>query len=250
MRRGWVVLAGIALGACGGSGRGPAPVAPEVLMETSMRQFRAGQFSAARRGFERASFEVAANDPISAEARYYLAECQFALGEYPEAARNFRRVADEFPDHPLAPDALMRSGDALAAQWRRPQLDPTPADEALAEYRELLARYPDSRAAERVRLKIAELAEQYAEKNYRAGIFYLRLKAYDSAIIYFRTIVAQYPETRHASESLLRLVETYRRLGYGEEQRETCAHLRQYYPETEGIDQTCPAAAAPSPGSP
>jgi outer membrane protein assembly factor BamD len=137
----------------------------------------------------------------------------------------------------------MRSGDALAAQWRRPELDPTSAEEALAEYRELVARYPDSRAAERVRLTLAKMADMFGEKTYKAGIFYYRLKAYDSAIIYFRSVVADYGESSFAPRALMMLVQAYREIGYGEEERETCAHLRQYYPNTEDLDQTCPAAA-------
>ena len=236
------VLSVLVFCACGGNKvRVRNTVTPETLMETSKQQLRQGRFGTARTGFQRVAFEVPANDPLGGEARYYLAECYFAQGDYTEASRAFRKVADDYADHPLAPDALLRAGDALTAIWGHPELDPTSGDEALATYRELTTRYPGSRAAERGRLKQQALADRFAEKEYRAGLFYFRLKAYDSAIIYFRGVAAQYGESSVAPRALVKLVEAYRRINYKEELRETCAHLRQYYPKAEGLNEACPA---------
>ncbi len=249
MRPVWeVILAAAAVSGCGGqSFRIKDYVTPETLMEASKQQFRHGNFSGARVGFQRVSFEVPSNDPLAGEAKYYLGECDFAQGEYADASREFRHVADDFDNHTLAPDALLRSGDALAELWRRPELDPTSGEEALAAYRELATRYPDSRAAERARLKLAALADRFAEKEYLAGLFYFRLKAYDSAIIYFRSVAADYGESTWAPRALIKLVDSYRRINYQEELRETCAHLRQYYPKAQGLKENCPAAEASSP---
>lgn len=233
--------------ACHSQRPDPPPLVPDVAMATSMRQFRNGKFSAARQGFQRLSFELPTADSVGMTARYYLAECYFAMGQYLDASREFQRVSDDDPNHPLAPDALLRSGDALAAMWSRPELDPTYGEEALAEYRELLARYPDSRAAERVRLKVGRLSDKFAEKMYRVGEFYLRLKAYDSAIIYFRSVAAEYGESRFAPVALLRLAETYQRIDYLEERREICANLRQYYADLDGLAEACPLSPASPP---
>jgi len=213
-------------------------------MDASKAEFRHGHFSRARTGFLRVNFEVAANDSVGAVARYLTAECDYALTNYLEAAKGFRRIADEFPDHHLAPDGLMRAGDALNALWVRPELDPSYGEEALAAYRELAARYPESRATARSQLKLAALADRFAEKEYKAGMFYFRLKAFDSAIIYFRSVAAQWGESRLAPVSLIMLVRTYQRLNYKEETQETCANLRQYYPNAKDLNETCPPAPA------
>jgi outer membrane protein assembly factor BamD len=239
-----VFAALVAVGACGGPQfRLKDYVTPETLMEASKQQFRKGHFSAARTGFQRVTFEVPASDPLGGEARYYLAECNYAEGEFVDAAKNFRKVADDYAGNPLAPDALLRAGDAAVAEWNRIELDPTSGQEALASYQELTTRYPNSRAAERARLKLKSLADRFAEKEYRAGVFYFRLKAYDSAIIYFRAVAADYGNSEYAAQALIKLVESYRRIKYKEEIHETCAHLRQYYPRAEGLSQVCPVAA-------
>lgn len=233
-----VVLLAAASG-CGGR-RQPPPIPPETLLEEAKALYRRGKIGPAKERLERITSGSGARGPLLAEAYYYLGECEFAQGLYLEASRQFRRVADGFPQHPLAPDALLRSGDALAQLWKEPELDPEHGENAMATYRELVGRFPESRAARRAALKMNALAERFAEKDYKNGIFYQRLKAYDSAIIYFRSVVANYAETSFAPRALIRLVQIYRELQYGEEMRETCEHLRNYYPGAEGLNRVCP----------
>ncbi len=239
------LLIGVALAsACGGKPREPAPVtAADSLYQAAMRQYRRGDCSHAREGLRQLAANLPAGDPLAAETAYYLAECDYADGLYLEAARQFRRVADEHAAHPLAPDALLRAGDAQTELWKNPELDPEYGEAAMTTYRELVARFPDSRAAARAGPKLVKLADMFADKEFRNGRFYQRLKAYDSAILYFRSIVADYPQSRYAPLALLRLVQVYRILEYTEELRDTCEHLRRYYPQAGGLDAACPAAA-------
>jgi outer membrane protein assembly factor BamD len=214
----------------------------DSVYRTAMRQYRRGNLSRARENFALVLTNPG-SDALAAEASYYQAECDFANGLYLEAAREFRRVADEHAGHRLAPDALLRAGDAQAELWRNPELDPEYGQAAAATYRELVARFPDSRAARRAAAKLVRLADMFADKDYRSGRFYQRLKAYDSAILYFRGVVADYPQSRYAPDALLQLVQIYRLLNYADERRDTCDHLYRYYPQARGLSQACPAAA-------
>jgi len=47
----------------------------------------------------------------------------------------------------------------------------------------------------------------------------------------------------------MRLVDSYRAIGYTDELKETCGTLRKYYPQTAGLGASCPAdttTASPS----
>lgn len=215
----------------------------ESLYDAAMEAFRRGDCGLARQAFQRLIFEVPAQDERQANVRYYLGECMLQQNEPLEAARQFRRVADEYPRHQLAPDAVLRAGDANATLWDDPELDPAYGETALATYGELVGRYPTSAAASRARLRIAALNEMFAEKGYKNGVFYYRLKAFDSAIIYFRSVAADYPASSYASLSVVKLIETYDRIGYIEERDEMCQYLRQYYPGTEGVEDRCAQGA-------
>lgn len=237
---------GIALIVLAGCGRGfqadqyPNPTA---LLEAAKAEYRRGDCADARIGFQGLSLQLAARDPLQAEIRYFLAECTLRDGEYLEAARQFRRVADEFPQHALAPDALLRAGAAFAELWKRPELDPSYGQNAIDVWRELMGRFPGSTAAERARLRVRELNEMFAAKDYKNGEFYLRLRAYDSAIIYFQGVVAEYPQSSFAPKAVLKLIEAFSRIGYEAEKRDMCNYLRQYYPQSYSDAEECPSSA-------
>lgn len=227
--------------ACGRPQPVQTVISPDDVMDRAREEFRRGDFNAAAVGFERVAFEYPMGHPYIAEARYSLGECRFQTGEFLAAAAEFRRVADDHSTSPYAPLALLRAGDAQLRLWRHPELDPTPGSEALAFYQELTGRYPGTEAAARAQLHVTRLREWFAEKTYRNGVFYLRRDAYDSAILYFKHLVATWEDTPRAPDALLRLVEIYAVLEYQNERRETCGHLRRYYPQAEGLDKVCPA---------
>jgi outer membrane protein assembly factor BamD len=177
---------------------------------------------------------------------FHLGEVTFARGENLEAVRYFRRVADESPNDPLAAEALLRVGDAYADLWGRPELDPSYGQTALAAYQELSSRYPDTPSAQRGQRRVRELEEKFAIKQYKAATYYLRYKAYDSAALYLRQIVADYPRTSVAPQAVVRLIAIYRRLGYEEDVREFCGYLRRFHASYPDVDRTCPAEAGTS----
>jgi outer membrane protein assembly factor BamD len=177
-----------------------------------------------------------------------VAECSFQTGDFATAALAFQKVAEEFPSSEFAALALLRDGDANMRLWRRPDVDASSGQTALATYQELLGRYPGTDAAARAQVRIGQLNEWFAEKSYKTGTFYMRRKAYDSAILYFKGVIASYPDTRLVPEALLRLVDAYGIIGYAEERKEACANLLRYYPQTAGLESRCPldtSAGAP-----
>lgn len=239
-----VTACALGLAACGPKFNPDQYPSPAALFDAAKAAFQAGDCAGAERGLTRVVFELPARDPRLAEARYLTGECQFQDKRYLEASRELRRAADDFPTHEVAPMALMRSGDALAKLWKRPELDPTYGEQALAVYSEVLTRYPDAAAAALTRERVAALGDKFAIKDLKTGDFYFRIRAFDSAIIYYRSVIASWPQSRHAPTALMKLVETYRRIGYIEEAIETCAHLRRFYGEADGLDGVCPADSA------
>src|SRR5436309_1032683 len=236
-----VMLGGLA--ACHHSPRIAPVVAPNVQLARAMDLFHHGDFRRAQTMLQRLTFDLEPGDPSLPQIRYYLAECSFQMADYVQAASDFRKVADEFSTTEYAPMALLRAGDANLRLWHRPELDPSYGETALAIYQELAGRFPDSDAAARARPHVKRLENQFAEKAYKTGVFYLRRKAFDSAIIYFKDVIANYPTADRAPDALLRLVDSYRAIGYKQELDETCEHLRRFYPNAKGIDRSCPAVA-------
>lgn len=248
-----LVVCSIALAAaCGGSpdpGPLPTPEAANQAVVDSVwalarSQFTAGRWADAAANFDRVALELRPGDPRVAAGRFYLGEARLAMKQHFEAAREFRRVADETPNDPLAPRALLRAGDAFADLWSRPELDPSYGETARSTWQELRNRYPASAAATVAQARLAELDEKFAWKLYQSGVYYHRLKAYDSGIIYFKDVVATYPRTAAAPRALVKLVQAYRILGYAEDRAETCDYVRRFHPDDAEASAACPAPVA------
>jgi outer membrane assembly lipoprotein YfiO len=226
------------------SAAGANPAAIDSLWRQSEHAVRLGKWGEAQTRLERVVLEFAPGDPRIARAHFYLGEALFAQGKQLEAAREFRKASDETPNDPIAPEALLRLGDVYADLWRRPELDPTYGQTALSTYQELLNRYAATNAAKRAQLRITELNERFAYKAYKAALFYFRLKAYDSAILYLKDLIATYPKAAVVPDALVKLVQAYRKLGYREDVQETCGYIRRFHPHAPGAGEFCPKAAA------
>jgi outer membrane protein assembly factor BamD len=254
MMRRFVVLIGMALMACGKS-VAPGTPAPaggdnvalvDSLWRSVEQEYRRADWNKASLNLERLLLESPSGDTRLIRAHFLLAESYFGQNDHLRAAREFRRVSDETPNDSLAPLALLRAGDAYADLWRRPELDPSYGQQALATYQELLNRYPDASVTPRARERVSSLQDKFAEKSFKAGLFYFRLKAYDSAILYLRDVLATYPRARVAPEALVHLIEAYRAIGYTEEVKETCGYFRTNHPNAPDLDRVCPAEPAAS----
>jgi outer membrane protein assembly factor BamD len=253
-KRCWVGVI-VFIAACGGGRRENPTASPSLApgrQETASREVvdslwtraewavRHGKWSDAEELLGRVLLEMSPGDSRIPQAHFWLGETHFARGQQLEAAREFRKSSDDTPNHPIAPEALLRVGDVYADLWRRPELDPTYGQTALATYQELLNRYPGSNAAKRAQLRMAELNERFAYKTYRAALYYYRLKAYDSAILYLKDLIANYPKAVVAPEALVKLVQAYRTLGYREDVQETCDYIRRFHPKAPGAGEVCP----------
>jgi outer membrane protein assembly factor BamD len=252
-----LLVGAVALVAACGGGRGPedrpaspAPVAStgaspatiDSLWRHAEQAVREGKWSDAEKLLNRATLEFSPGDPRIARAHFWLGEALFAQGRQLEAAREFRKASDETPNDPIAPEALLRLGDVYADLWRRPELDPTYGQTALSTYQELLNRYPGSSPGQRAQLRVTELNERFAYKEYKAALFYFRLKAYDSAVLYLKDLVATYPKAAVVPEALVKLVQAYQKLGYREDVQETCGYIRRFHPKASGAGAVCPRA--------
>ena len=239
MTRGLWCAVLLAAGAC--SAAAPKTgVTPDAQIVQARALFHRGKFDDALTMYRRLMFELGPADPVLPEIRYYLAECEFQEGMLVEAAHAFREVADQNPESPYAPLALLRAGDANLRSWRDAELDPTPGQTALAIYQELVGRYPGTDAAARAQLRVRQLNDQFAAKSYENGMFYFRRHAWDSGIIYFKDVIASYPDSRVVTDALLRLADTYAIIGYGDELKEVCGTIRRFHPAEAASARSCP----------
>jgi outer membrane protein assembly factor BamD len=136
------------------------------------------------------------------------------------------------------------SGRSYAGLWKDPSLDPQYGILAQAQYRLLTGLHPESPFADSAAAELRRLDEMFAAKDYETALHYIRRKAYDSAVLYLREVVEQFPNSDTARLALLRLVEVYRlpAMNYLEDAEEVCATLRAGFPTDPDVLRLCKAS--------
>ncbi|HEX9129200.1 MAG TPA: outer membrane protein assembly factor BamD, partial [Gemmatimonadaceae bacterium] len=118
---------------------------------------------------------------------------------------------------------------------------------AQTAFESLLGSFPDSRYVPLAKKELDKLDEWFAEKDYDTGYLYLKRKAFDSAIIYFKDVIRLHPNAPKTRDAYLRLHEAYRAIRYTEDARELCDAMRKAYPNDREVLKTCgPAPATPA----
>lgn len=208
-----------------------APPTPETLYREGMAAYAARRYE---RAIERLELFARDNfgDPRVPEAHLTLGRARIAKREYVAAAADFQRVVTDFPTHPLGQEARFGMCDAYSQLSPRPQLDPEYTNAAIGHCEAFARAYPGTPRAEVATQRVAEMRAKLAQKAYETGLFYFKRRAYDAAVIYFEDAVARFPDTRFAPSALLRMYESYQRIGYAEEAAEAKARLLRDYAES------------------
>ena len=112
------------------------------------------------------------------------------------------------------------------------------------QFRQLSTLYPDSPFKKQADSASLDIDERKAAKDYGTGMHYVRRKAYESSLIYFKDVVKDYPLTKMARDAQIEMVVVYRRpeLKYLPEAAETCLALRTSYPADPAVAALCPTA--------
>ncbi len=225
----------------------------EALYRAAMEELARGRWENAVAAFEKLTTDLSARDTLLPRAHWYLGKAHQNRDEWVLAASSFSHLYESFPDDTLAPAAALEAARSYRKLWRKPALDPTYGESALAAYNTLLGLYPQSALVPGAKKELAELEEMFAQKNYLNGMYYFRRGGYDSGIIYFKDVLNRYPNAPTARLAQLRLVDSYKAIRYKEDAADACAALRKNYPDDPDVQKTCagiPAATLPVASTP
>ena len=220
------------------------------LYQAALREYNRGHYENAIAAFERLTLDLPARDTLLPLSHFYLGKAHYKRREYILAAQSFSRLSESFPSDTLADDGLLWTARAYRRLWRKPTLDAQYGQSALTTYQLLTTLYPDSPLRADADRQVRDLQNWLATKDYENGMHYLRRKAYDSAIIYFRSVIQNYPSAPRVRDAQLRLVQAFRAIRYTEDARETCDVLRRDYGQDREVRAVCGNAPVTPTGPP
>ncbi len=190
-----------------------------------------GKFEDAAKKFE----DVDREHPYSPEARRAIVMAAYAYykaGKLTEAIASAERYTTMHPGTKEAPLAHHIIAQSYFEQMRGANRDQDSTRKALAEYKTLKTRYPDSSYAQKADNNIRVAEDTLAAQEMEVGRYYLKQSNYVAAINRFKTVVTDYQTTAHVEEALYRLTAAYLSLGIASEAQSAAAVLGHNFPKS------------------
>jgi outer membrane protein assembly factor BamD len=167
------------------------------------------------------------------QARVRLGDARFGLEEYVLARAEYERVVQDHPSSPFVEEARFKIARSAYASIHDFDRDPTETEQSITLMEGFLRDYPESAYALEAKAALGDCRERLARREFETGRFYERRNRKRSALIQYEYVVANYPETSWAAQSLLRLGEVHRSRLELEEAAASYRRLLETWPDTE-----------------
>ena len=176
--------------------------------EKARGYFDKGKYSRAQDEFD----YIIMADPgskIANESQYYKAESMFQLKEYTEASIAFDRYVRFSPDYTKIEQSRFRICECAINLSNDFQREQSETHKALEQLQMFIDDFPESDLMEDAEDAIFALRQKLAQKDYEVGRMYLKLEEYESALIYFRSVLNHYYDTSFSDDARVGIIFTH-----------------------------------------
>ena len=176
--------------------------------EKAMKFFNKGKYSRAKDEFD---YIIMSNpgSKIANESHYFMAESMFQLEEYAEASTAFDRYVRFSPDYSKIEESRYRICECAINLSNLYQRDQSQTHYALEQLQMFIEDFPESDFLDDAEEAILSLRLKLARKDYEVGRMYLKSEEYDSAVIYFQSVLNHYYDTSFADDARIGIIFTH-----------------------------------------
>lgn len=153
---------------------------------------------------------VADNAPYGKYAEPAIFDAGLAykdISDYDNAILKFKELIDKYPNSGLIDKARYQLAECSRLLSLRPDYDQTPTIAAREEFEEFIKKHPDSEMSREATKIVDKLRYREAQNAYNIAQYYESRRMPESAVIYYRDIVQNYPDTEWAAMAKGRLYE-------------------------------------------
>ena len=189
----------------------------------------------------------AAGTPLAQQAQLEKAFAHYKANEQAQSLATLERFIKLHPASPAMDYALYLKGlvnfnDNLGifgflSQQDLSERDQKAAKESFEAYKELAARFPDSRYAPDAKQRMVYIVNSLAQYDVHVARYYFKRGAYIAAINRAQTAVAEYRDVPAVEEALFLMVSSYDALGQTALRDDTKRVLEKTYPKSEYLTQ-------------
>ncbi len=183
----------------------------KVLFDRSMDALKHNRFDVARMTLQ-TLINTYPDSEFIARAKLGVADSWYAEGGtagLAQAEIEYNDFKTFFPNMAEAAEAQLKIANIHYQQMEKADRDFTHAMRAEDEYRNLIMQFPDSKLVPEAKLRLMEIQEVLAEREYGIGRFYYMRQSYPAAIARLKSVIERYPLYSRADESLFLLGQSY-----------------------------------------
>lgn len=151
----------------------------------------------------RTALDFGRTSPLAADAQYYLAQSYANDRQYLLAGSEFTRFIEFYRADPRVEAAAFDRIQVYAKLSPNHELDQTDTERAIDYIRLYLSQYPQSEHTAEAEALLGQLREKLALKRYDNGRLYERRELFEAAIVYYESVLQQYPTSAWADDALL-----------------------------------------------
>ena len=150
--------------------------------------------------------ERASHTDLGDDALFFLAESYFLNKDYDLALVEFEKLVSRMGFSPYIEKSRWRICETLLLLSPNFYHDQDSSKKAISQIQEFLDDFPNSEYSKDADKLISELRTRLAEKNMETGKLYVKLKAYDSAIVSYKIVINEFYDTKFFNEANMEII--------------------------------------------
>ncbi len=184
----------------------------KVLFDRGMDSMKHNHYDIARLDMQ-TLINTYPDSEFIARAKLAMADSWYAEGgtaSLAQAEQEYKDFETFFPNMPEAAEAQLKIANIHFQQMEKPDRDFTHAVRAEQEYRQVILQYPDNqKMVAEAKIKLLQVQEVIAEREFRVARFYYMRPSYPAAIARLQSLVDRYPLYSKADEALYLMGQSY-----------------------------------------
>jgi outer membrane protein assembly factor BamD len=138
---------------------------------------------------------------------YYLGKCDLKVNSPAEARIEFDRLIQDFPTSAFSDETHFLLGYCSYLESNPVERDQEKTHQAIRDLSEFIDRFPQSAYIDSARKFIGLSMEKLAQKNFNNARFYEKVDQFESAIVYYKYVIADYPQSKLSTMARLAIAQ-------------------------------------------
>ena len=209
----------ILLSSCGISNPFDDNIAYKTRFDDGLAFFEEESYDKASQQFN-IIVDRASHTDLGDDALFFLAESYFLNKDYDLALVEFEKLVSRMGFSPYIEKSRWRLCETLMLLSPNFYHDQESSKKAISQIQEFLDDFPNSEYSKDADKLINELRTRLAEKNMETGKLYVKLKAYDSAIVSYKIVVNEFYDTKFFNDANMEIIRCLALLKKGDEAKQ------------------------------